>query len=137
MGWEIYPRGLTELLCWLHREYPMPAIWITENGAAFDDPVEDGRVHDSRRVAYLQNHIAAVATALEREVPVAGYMVWSLLDNFEWASGYAKRFGIVHVDYTNLERTPKDSALWVRELMQAVTQMRQRVTPRLASGSGD
>jgi beta-glucosidase len=137
MGWEIYPRGLTELLCWLHREDPMPAIWITENGAAFDDPVEDGRVHDSRRVAYLQNHIAAVATALEREVPVAGYMVWSLLDNFEWASGYAKRFGIVHVDYTNLERTPKDSALWVRELMQAVTQMRQRVTPRLASGSGD
>jgi beta-glucosidase len=137
MGWEIYPRGLTELLCWLHQEYRMPAIWITENGAAFDDVVEDGRVHDTQRTDYLKNHIAAVAAALERGVPVAGYMVWSLLDNFEWASGYAKRFGIVRVDYATLERTPKDSALWVRELMQAVNQVRLSAGPRVASGSGD
>ena len=137
MGWEIYPRGLTELLCWMHREYKLPPIWITENGAAFDDPVQDGRVHDSRRVAYLQDHIAAVAAAMERDVPVAGYMVWSLMDNFEWASGYAKRFGIVHVDYANLKRTLKDSALWVRELMQAVTQARRSMAPRRAAGAGD
>ena len=137
MGWEIYPRGLTELLCWLNQEYPMPAIWITENGAAFDDPVQEGRVHDGRRVAYLQDHIAAVAAALERDVPVAGYMVWSLMDNFEWASGYSKRFGIVHVDYATQERTLKDSALWCRELMQEVRKLRQAAGPQGSRRQGD
>jgi len=137
MGWEIYPRGLTELLCWLDREYKAPALWITENGVAFDDPVQDERVHDSRRVAYLKDHVAAVAAALERNVPVAGYMVWSLMDNFEWASGYSKRFGIVHVDYTTLKRTLKDSALWVRDLMQAVTSMRQKSMLVRSAGQGD
>jgi len=112
MGWEIYPQGLTELLLTLHREYDLPAVYITENGGAFKDPVTDGAVHDADRVAYLRSHIAAVATAMKAGVPMAGYMVWSLMDNFEWASGYAKRFGIVHVDYATQKRTPKDSAIW-------------------------
>ncbi len=123
MGWEVYPRGLTELLLTLHREYTLPPVYITENGAAFDDTLQDGRVHDARRTEYLQSHIAAVADAADRGVPVAGYMVWSLMDNFEWASGYAKRFGIVHVDYATQQRTLKDSALWYRDF---VKQFRER-----------
>ena len=118
MGWEIYPRGLTELLLTLHREYPLPKVYITENGAAFKDPLVDGQVHDADRTDYLQTHITAVADALSAGVPMAGYMVWSLMDNFEWASGYAKRFGIVHTDYATQQRTPKDSALWYRGFLQ-------------------
>ncbi len=112
MGWEIFPEGLTELLVTLHREYALPEVYITENGGAFKDPVVDGQVHDADRTHYLQTHIAAVAEALHLGVPMAGYMVWSLMDNFEWASGYAKRFGIVHVDYATQQRTLKDSARW-------------------------
>lgn len=114
MGWEIYPRGLTELLLTLHREYALPAVYVTENGGAFKDTLEGGQVHDADRTEYLQTHIAAVADALAQGVPMAGYMVWSLMDNFEWSSGYAKRFGIVHVDYATQQRTLKDSALWYR-----------------------
>jgi beta-glucosidase len=117
MGWEIYPRGLTELLLTLHREYRLPPTYITENGGAFKDPLSGGAVHDADRVDYLQTHIAAVADAIAQGVPMAGYMVWSLLDNFEWSSGYAKRFGIVHVDFETQRRTPKDSALWYREFV--------------------
>jgi beta-glucosidase len=123
MGWEIYPSGLTELLLRLHRDWPVPALYIKENGAAFRDELVDGAVHDGERVAYLAAHIAAVSDALARGVPVAGYMVWSLLDNFEWACGYAKRFGIVHVDYATQRRTFKDSALWYRDFLR-----RQRET---------
>ncbi len=117
MGWEIYPRGLTELLLTLHREYRLPPMVITENGGAFQDTLVDGRVHDANRTEYLRSHIAAVADAMDLGVPMAGYMVWSLMDNFEWASGYAKRFGIVHVDYATQVRTPKDSARWYREFV--------------------
>ena len=99
MDWEIYPRGLTELLLTLHRDVKLPPTYITENGGAFKDLLTDGQVHDADRTAYLQDHIAAVADAMDQGVPMAGYMVWSLMDNFEWSSGYAKRFGIVHVDY--------------------------------------
>jgi beta-glucosidase len=117
MGWEVYPRGLTELLLTLKREYPLPPVYITENGAAFRDALVDGRVHDADRTEYLRSHIAAVADALDQGVPMAGYMVWSLLDNFEWSSGYARRFGIVHVDYASQVRTPKDSARWYRDFV--------------------
>ncbi|HEX4858437.1 MAG TPA: GH1 family beta-glucosidase [Usitatibacteraceae bacterium] len=117
MGWCIYPRGLTEVLTTLHREYRLPPVYITENGAAFKDPLVDGRVHDADRIDYLRNHVAAVADAIRQGVPVAGYMVWSLMDNFEWSSGYAKRFGIVHVDYATQRRTLKDSAHWYREFL--------------------
>ncbi len=125
MGWEVYPQGLTELLLSLKRDYPeLPPVYVTENGAAFPDTLVDGRVHDAARLRYLQDHIAAAADARDAGVPLAGYMVWSLLDNFEWSSGYAKRFGIVHVDYATQQRTPKDSALWLRDLMQRVRQRR-------------
>ncbi len=114
MGWEVYPQGLTELLLRLHRDYPVPPLYVTENGGAFRDHPEHGRVPDPERTDYIARHIAAVADAMGQGVPMAGYMVWSLLDNFEWASGYAKRFGIVRVDYDTQRRTLKDSALWYR-----------------------
>jgi beta-glucosidase len=117
MGWEIYPQGLTNLLLQLHREYTLPAVYVTENGGAFKDPLVAGQVHDTDRTDYLRTHIAAVADAMDQGVPMAGYMVWSLMDNFEWASGYEKRFGIVHVDYATQKRTPKDSALWYRSFV--------------------
>ena len=118
MGWEVYPQGLTELLLRLHRDYPVPALYVTENGGAFKDALVAGRVHDSERTAYIASHISAVGAALQQGVPMAGYMVWSLLDNFEWASGYAKRFGIVHVDYETQVRTLKDSACWYRDFLR-------------------
>jgi beta-glucosidase len=118
MGWEIYPQGLTELLLRLHREYPVPPMYVKENGAAFKDVMVDGRVHDVQRRDYIAGHIAALGHALRQGVRMEGYMVWSLLDNFEWASGYEKRFGIVHVDYETQQRTLKDSALWYRDFLQ-------------------
>jgi beta-glucosidase len=120
MGWEIYPKGLTDLLCLLKSDYPaLPPVYITENGGAFPDPANaEGFVDDQDRIGYISSHIAAVAEAARRGVPMAGYMVWSLLDNFEWASGYAKRFGIVRVDYDTLKRTPKASALWYRDFLR-------------------
>ena len=123
MGWEVYPQGLTELLLRLHRDYSVPPLYVTENGGAFRDHRVDGQVHDPLRTDYIARHIAAVADAMRQGVCMAGYMVWSLLDNFEWASGYEKRFGIVHVDFATQQRTPKDSALWYRNfLMHQKTQ---------------
>jgi len=118
MDWAVYPKGLTDLLCLLHRDYRLPRVLITENGAAFRDELVAGQVHDTDRVDYLRTHIAAVADAMDQGVPMAGYMVWSLMDNFEWSSGYAKRFGIVHVDYATQRRTPKASALWYRAFLE-------------------
>ena len=119
MGWEVYPEGLTELLLRLHRDYPqVPSLWITENGGAFPDPTVDGRIQDEARQRYIESHIRAVATAMQEGVRVGAYMVWSLMDNFEWASGYEKRFGIVHVDYQTLQRTPKSSALWYANFLR-------------------
>ena len=117
MDWEVYPEGLTELLLRIHRDYPAPPMYVTENGGAFKDVLEDGQVHDLQRTNYLQRHIAAVAAAMRQGVRMDGYMVWSLMDNFEWASGYEKRFGIVHVDYATQVRTLKDSALWYRDFL--------------------
>ncbi len=111
MGWSIDPRGLTEVLLRAAAEQPGLELMVTENGAAFADvPDADGRVHDPERVAYLRDHLAAVHDAIAAGAPVTAYYVWSLLDNFEWAHGYSKRFGIVAVDYVTLQRTPKDSA---------------------------
>ena len=118
MGWEVYPDGLHALLTRVADEYAPPAIYVTENGAAFGDVRgHDGRVHDPERTDYLQTHVDAVARAVADGVPVKGYFVWSLLDNFEWAHGYSKRFGIVYVDYPTLERVPKDSFYWYRDFI--------------------
>lgn len=130
MGWEVYPEGLTDLLLRVHRDYPVPPIYVTENGGAFVDTLAAGRVHDRDRADYIASHIAAVGAALGRGVPMAGYMVWSLMDNFEWASGYAKRFGIVHVDYATQRRTAKDSAFWYRRFLQR--QRARQAGPALA-----
>lgn len=123
MGWEVYPSGLTELLLRLHRDWPVPPLYVKENGAAFRDAPAGDRVHDPERTAYLAAHIAAVGEALAQGVPVTGYMVWSLLDNFEWASGYTKRFGIVHVDYATQRRTMKDSGRWYRDFLRRQRQL--------------
>ncbi|WP_433272893.1 GH1 family beta-glucosidase [Pseudonocardia xinjiangensis] len=119
MGWSIDPRGMTELLLRIAREAPGLEIMVTENGAAFPDVVnEEGRVVDTDRIDYLKSHLAAVHEAIEGGAPVTGYYLWSLLDNFEWAWGYAKRFGIVHVDYDTQVRTPKDSALFYADVIR-------------------
>ena len=118
MGWPITPDGLRALMVGLKERYPgLPPIYITENGVAYDDQLVDGAVHDDRRIAYLDAHIRAMHAAIEQGVDVRGYFQWSLMDNFEWSHGYHKRFGIVHVDYDTLVRTPKDSAYWYREVI--------------------
>lgn len=111
MDWEVYPQGLTDLLVRLTKDYDAPPIYITENGCAYEDILTAaGQVHDEKRVAYLQAHFAAAWRAIEQGVPLKGYFVWSLLDNFEWALGYSRRFGIVYVDYDTQRRILKDSA---------------------------
>ena len=120
MGWEVYPDGLAEILSRLAREYAPSSIYITENGAAFDDdPGADGDYDDGARRAYLHAHLEAAAAAVAAGVPLAGYFVWSLLDNFEWQHGYRKRFGLVHVNFRTGARTPRRSALWYRDVIAA------------------
>jgi beta-glucosidase len=119
MDWNIAPEGLERLLLDLSAEFPELPLMITENGAAFDDEETDGRVHDAERVAYLQEHFAAARRAMDRGADLRGYLVWSFLDNFEWARGYAKRFGIVRVDYETQRRIVKDSALWLASVIAA------------------
>jgi beta-glucosidase len=115
-GWPIVPEGLTEQLIELRDRYGNPAVYITENGGCFDDPVAaDGTVHDADRIAYLRGHLQAAHAALAAGSALRGYFVWSLLDNFEWAEGYSRRFGIVHVDYATLARTPKASFHWLAD----------------------
>ncbi|MDV6330246.1 GH1 family beta-glucosidase [Asticcacaulis sp. 201] len=114
MNWEVFAQGLTDTLLWVRQRYGDIPIYITENGAAFYDPpaAHDGRVRDPLRADYLQKHLAAVHDAIQQGVNIKGYMVWSFMDNLEWSLGYGKRFGIVHVNFDTLERTPKDSALY-------------------------
>ncbi len=110
MGWEIFPDGLHHFLTWLSKNYvgDMP-IYVTENGMAWGDVIENGAVYDPERISYINDHILAAKRAIEDGANVAGFFYWSLLDNYEWAEGYEKRFGIVHVDFETLKRTPKAS----------------------------
>lgn len=123
MGWMIEPAGLTRLLERIATDYPGVPLLITENGAAFpdkpgaDSPDGPGQVIDTDRIAYLDGHLRAAHKAISRGVDLRGYLVWSFLDNFEWAEGYRKRFGIVHVDYLTQRRTPKASARWYQEVI--------------------
>ena len=120
MAWEIDPEGLAELLRRLARDYAVPPMYITENGAAFGDYVDpDDQVIDDERIAYLDEHLGAVARVIEDGVDVRGYFCWSLLDNFEWAHGYGKRFGLVWVDYPTGRRVPKKSFTWYRDVVKA------------------
>ncbi len=119
MDWEVHPDSLTELLNRLHYEYRPPKIYVTENGASYADaPNEEGCVKDTRRLEFLREHYIATYRAIQQGVPLAGYFVWSLLDNFEWGEGYKERFGITWVDFKTQERTLKDSALWYREVIK-------------------
>jgi beta-glucosidase len=119
MGWEVVPSAFFDLLTDLNKRFELPNIYITENGAAFDDEVIDGEVNDQARFDYIDEHLLAVERAIQQGVPVKGYFVWSLLDNFEWSEGYTKRFGIVHVDYETQKRTLKHSALAYKALINA------------------
>jgi beta-glucosidase len=118
MGWEVYPEGLRHLLVGFQRDYPnLPPIYITENGMATDDQVVNGEVDDQQRISFLNRHLAAVDAAVKQGVDVRGYFIWSLMDNFEWAFGYERRFGIIHVDYATQTRTLKRSAKLVTEFL--------------------
>lgn len=118
MGWEVQPAGLTELLVDLHREYPDLPLYVTENGAAYPDEVTpSGTVVDHDRIAFLDGHLRAALAAIQQGVDLRGYFYWSLLDNLEWAEGYAKRFGLVHVDFETQRRTPKESARWYADVI--------------------
>jgi beta-glucosidase len=118
-GWPIEASALTETLTRLRDHYGNPEIYVTENGACYDDPIAaDGTVHDDDRIAYLREHLAAARAALAAGVKLRGYFVWSLLDNFEWAEGYSRRFGVIHVDFATLKRTPKSSFAYLAGIMR-------------------
>ena len=120
MGWEIYPDGLFQILARVAFEYGAPKLYVTENGASYSDgPDEHGRIADGRRQRFIRDHLLEAHRAIELGVPLAGYFVWSLFDNYEWERGYGQRFGITWVDYATQQRTPKDSALWYRQVIEA------------------
>ena len=119
MGWEVYPAGLCDILCRVYFDYRIPALTISENGAAFDDNVgPDGEIHDPRRVEFLREHLLSAGKAMAAGVPLKGYFAWSLLDNFEWSYGYTKRFGLVRVDFDTQKRTLKDSGRYYRRVIK-------------------
>ncbi|MFZ6845916.1 GH1 family beta-glucosidase [Undibacterium sp. RuTC16W] len=121
MGWETYPDGLTDLLVGLHQEYTLPPVYITENGIAVADQLnkDSGDIDDQQRTDYLRRHLDALQAAMQQGVDVRGYFYWSLMDNFEWNSGYAKRFGMVYVDYATQQRTVKGSGIWYRQFIDS------------------
>ncbi len=119
MGWEVYPDSLYEVLMLLKNEYSNPAVYVTENGAAYTDTPAGGRVHDPLRVDFLKKYIASLKKALDCGANCRGYFVWSFMDNFEWSLGYGKRFGLVYVDYKTQRRMIKDSGYWYRDLIAA------------------
>jgi beta-glucosidase len=121
MGWIIRPDGLRAILNDAHRRYGLTSLFVTENGAAFEDQVVGGRLDDTERLEYLKAHVAATLAARDEGVPVHGYFVWSLFDNFEWARGYSQRFGIVHIDFATQERLVKESGHWYGQLARSGT----------------
>lgn len=120
MGWEIFPDGLEQTLRRVHEDYSPSEMYVTESGIALPDPRPvDGRIDDQRRIAFLRDHMAAAERAIAAGVPLRGYFVWSLMDNYEWQHGYTKRFGLFHVDFDTCERVPKESAHWYRSVLAA------------------
>src|SRR5690606_26989258 len=127
MDWEVHAQGLEQLLLRLTEEYGVERLYVTENGSAYQDVVlADGSVHDPERTQHLEEHLAACARAVRKGAPLAGYFAWSLLDNFEWAYGYDKRFGLVHVDYATQRRTVKSSGRRYAELIREASTPRSR-----------
>lgn len=121
MDWEVYAQALTDVLLWVKREYPAVPLYITENGAAFYDPpsADNGRIDDPLRLGYLRDHLRAAHAALQQGVDLRGYFAWSLLDNFEWSAGYARRFGLIHVDFATQERTIKNSGRFYADVIRS------------------
>jgi beta-glucosidase len=118
MGWEIYPPGIYEILDRINRDYEFPEIMVTENGAAIPDEIDaSGKVDDPRRIRYIGSHLREANRAIQDGIPLTGYFHWSFTDNFEWGYGFAKRFGIVYVDFESLERIPKSSAYWYKDVI--------------------
>ncbi len=119
MGWEVCAPALRRMLVKINNEYRLPPIYITENGAAFEDEIgADGKIHDLRRIEYLKNHFIQTRLAMQDGVDVRGYMVWSLMDNFEWGHGFSKRFGLTYIDYATQKRIVKDSGEWYANIIQ-------------------
>lgn len=118
-AWEVYPRSLHDLLHWLHTDYAFGKLYVTENGATYDDSVHEGEVHDPERIDYIKKHIAVIPELIEKGVPVAGYFCWSLMDNFEWAMGTRDRFGLIHVDFDTQKRIVKDNGKWFARAARA------------------
>ncbi|MEM7654609.1 MAG: GH1 family beta-glucosidase [Bacteroidota bacterium] len=119
MGWTVVPWGFRKLLHWIAARYDNPPVYITENGCAYDDPVVEGEVQDPERIAFYEGYLREGGKAIEEGANLRGYFAWSLMDNFEWALGYTKRFGLVHIDYKTLVRTPKASAHWYTTVIQS------------------
>ncbi|MHC4064952.1 MAG: family 1 glycosylhydrolase [Planctomycetota bacterium] len=138
MGWPIVPDGLRRLLHWLTERYPSLPIYITENGACFDDkPDEAGLVNDQMRIGFLQDHLAAALAAMSEGINVRGFFVWSLVDNFEWACGYAKRFGLIRCDFETQRRTVKASGRWyARFIASGQLEAVETVPGATAAGAG-
>jgi beta-glucosidase len=118
MGWEVYPEGIYKVLKQFNEYKNIPPIIVTENGCAFPDKVENGRVHDPRRIKFFQDYLVQVLRAKKEGMDIRGYYVWTLMDNFEWQEGYVPRFGLVHVDFETQKRTMKDSGLWFKEFLK-------------------
>jgi beta-glucosidase len=109
MDWEIYPDGLRDVYSMLQRHYDVPPLYVSENGAAFEDELVGDTVHDPDRFHYIRRHLQVIADMIESGADIRGYICWTLLDNFEWAEGHSKRFGLVHMDFDTQKRTMKDS----------------------------
>lgn len=117
MGWEVFPQGLSDILQWFREDYGNPKVYVTENGAAFNDTLEKGVIKDQKRIDFLSSYMQVARQEITKGSNLHGYFVWSFLDNFEWAAGYDKQFGIVHVDYHTQQRTIKNSGLWYKQMI--------------------
>ena len=119
MGWEIYPKGLYDILLKINKDYDINSIYITESGCAFNtNPDKNGDINDQNRIKYHNDHIKELNKAIDKGVPCKGYFAWSLMDNFEWCEGYSQRFGLIWIDYNNQIRTPKNSFYWYKKMIQ-------------------
>ncbi len=118
-AWEVAPQALVELMQWLRRDYDFPAYLISENGATYDDVVWEGRVHDLQRIDYIKQHLAVLPGLIAEGIPLKGYFCWSLMDNFEWATGTRDRFGLAYTDFATQQRIVKDSGYWYSRVIKA------------------
>ena len=118
MNWEVVPEAYYNQIMELKNNYDNPIIYLTENGCAYPDKIENGKINDNKRIEFYKKYLSAVKKSIDDGADVRGYMTWTLMDNFEWALGFEKRFGLIHVDFNTLKRTPKDSYYFYRDLIK-------------------